>query len=508
MKYPIGVQTFEKIIDRGEVYIDKTHVIYKLFHSGGQIFFLSRPRRFGKSLLLSTLGSIFEGRKDLFKGLYIEDKIEWECHPVLRISLNGVSNKEVDLRIYLWDILREYAQKYQIVLENHTIGGAFRELIQKLAEKEKVVILIDEYDKPLISFIEDPETYEKNRGILKEFYGTIKDLDPYLRFVFITGVSRFSKISLFSDLNSLLDISMNKNFCDICGYTEADMHHYFTEPVSEIAAKKGISTADLFAKVKRKYNGYNFYGSERMYNPWSVLNFLFSESLDNFWFETGTPTFLTQLAANFQTTMEGTTADKSDLGKLSFDSDNITPLLYQTGYLTIDEEIEEGLFTLRHPNEEVSESFSRYLLSEYTRINSGTIRNITLQVRNALKSKDATQLMAALNPIFASIPYQIFNKDKEAYYHSVMHLIFMLLHYKIESEVCTNVGRIDTILFEQNEVWIFEFKLDSTAEAAFTQIIDHDYAQKYRNTGKSLYGVGVNFDSKNKKINEIKMLAL
>lgn len=506
MKYPIGIQTFEEIITEGYVYIDKTESVYKLLQ--GKVYFLSRPRRFGKSLLLSTLASLFEGRKDLFKGLFIEDKIEWKSYIIVRISLNGVSRKEVDLHISLLDMIREYAQKYQIILENHSLSDRFRELVRKLSEKEKVVLLIDEYDKPLISFIEDSETYEKNRAILKEFYGTIKDLDPYLRFVFITGVSRFSKVSLFSDLNSLKDISMNENFCDICGYTETDMHHYFTKQIGEIAAKKGISKEQLFAKVKQKYNGYNFYGTKKMYNPWSVLNFLDTGHLDNFWFETGTPTFLTQLIARFQTTVQGVTADKTDLGKLTFDSENIIPLLYQTGYLTIDEDLGDDLFTLRHPNEEVSESFTRYLLAEYTRLYKGGVRYIALQVRNALKTKDAAQLISAINPIFASIPYQIFNKDKEAYYHSVMHLVFMLLHYNIESEVCTNVGRVDTVLLEQNEVWLFEFKLDSSAEVAFAQIIDKNYAQKYRNTGKTIYGVGVNFDSEIKKINEVKIQAL
>ena len=315
-------------------------------------------------------------------------------------------------------------------------------------------------------------------------------------------------MSLFSDLNNLTDISMHEDFCDICGYSEAYMHHYFTEPIAKIAAGMNISTAELFEKVRKKYNGYNFYGKERMYNPWSVLNFLFSRELDNFWFESGTPTFLTQIVANFQTSIEGIVVHKSDLGKISFDADNLVPLLYQTGYLTIEEEIDTELLALRFPNEEVSESFSRYLLAEYTRLSRGSVLYVAIKVRNALKTKDKDLLVAALNPIFASIPYQIFNKDKEAYYHSVMHLVFTLLHYNIASEVSTNVGRIDTILLEQNEIWIFEFKLDSSAEEAFAQIIQKDYAGQYRNAGKVIYGVGVNFDSKTKKIDEAKMEVL
>ena len=507
MKYPIGIQTFAKIIDTGCVYIDKTKSIEKLMNSGGQIYFLSRPRRFGKSLLLSTLSSLFQGKKDLFKGLYIEDKIEWKSYPVAHLSLNTVGILD-DLEQGLHTIMEMAADKYEVKLMRTSVGDKLKELIEKLAKIGPVVLLIDEYDKPLISQIEHPEMLEKHRVILKSFYGVIKDLDDYLKFVFITGVSRFARVSLFSDLNNLTDISMHEDFCDICGYSESDMHHYFTEPIAKIAAGMNISTPELFEKVRKKYNGYNFYGKERMYNPWSVLNFLYSRQLDNFWFESGTPTFLTQIVANFQTSIEGIVAEKSDLGKLSFDSNNLVPLLYQTGYLTIDEEIEAGLFTLRFPNEEVSESFTHYLLTEYAHLQQGSVRYVAIKVRNALKAKDKDLLVSALNPIFASIPYQIFNKDKEVYYHSVMHLVFMLLHYNIASEVSTNVGRIDTILLEQNEIWIFEFKLDSSAEEAFAQIIQKDYAGQYRNAGKVIYGVGVNFDSATKKIDEAKMEVL
>ena len=501
MKYPIGIQTFSAIIEEGYVYVDKTKGILRLLE--GKVFFLSRPRRFGKSLLLSTLASIFEGRKDLFKGLYIEDKIEWKKHPVIHISLNSISNKDADLRAALGDAINANARKYDITIEGRTLGSRFFELMEKLSEQEKVVLLIDEYDKPLISFINDPETMSKNRGILKEFYGVIKDADRYLKFVFITGVSRFSKVSIFSDLNNLSDISMNKDFCDICGYTEIDIHHYFTPRIAEIAKHKGISTEVLFEKVKQRYNGYNFYGSEKMYNPWSVLNFLYTEELDNYWFETGTPTFLTQLVRHLEISPEGAIVDKSELGKLSFDSDSLNVLLYQTGYLTIDEEIDTGLFRLKHPNEEVSESFTRFLLAEYAHSTTGVVRYLAMNVRDALKSKDREKLKSALNPIFAKIPYQIFQSNAEAYYHSVLHLVFMMLNYNTESEISTNKGRIDTVLLQENEVWIFEFKLNQSAQAAYDQIIEKAYAQKYQNSGKTIYAVGVNFDSEKKQIDEV-----
>lgn len=507
MKYPIGIQTFQEIIEEDYVYIDKTKSVYKLI-SEGKIYFLSRPRRFGKSLLISTLKAVFQGKKELFKGLFIENKIQWKSYPVVHLSLNSISDKGTDLSIALSDMVNSNAQKYEISIESRTLGGRFAELLRKLSAQGKVVLLIDEYDKPLISFLEDMETFEKNRNILKEFYGVIKDADEYLKFVFITGVSRFARVSIFSDLNNLSDISMDENFCDICGYSEADMHHYFTERIAEIAKKTKITTEELFENVRKKYNGYNFYGDIRMYNPWSVLNFLRTGELDNYWFTTGTPTFLTQFADRFQVSAEGVKVDKTELGMLRFDEKGMNTLLYQTGYLTLDEEIDKGLFTLRHPNEEVSESFTRFLLAEITNLSTGTVRSIALDVRNALKTKDKAKFQAAINPIFSSIPYHIFNKGKEAYYHSVMHLVFMMLHYNIQSEISTNVGRIDSVIALWNEVWIFEFKLNSTAEIAYNQIVTNNYAGQYLNSGKEIYGVGVNFDSDKKCITEVKIAKL
>ena len=504
MKYPIGIQTFEEIIEEGYVYIDKTPSIYKLI-SEGKIYFLSRPRRFGKSLLLSTLKAIFQGKKELFKGLFIENKIQWKSFPVVHISLNSISDKRTDVHKALNEMLIEHTEIYDIQLVSDTLAGRFKELLRKLSQKNKVVLLIDEYDKPLISFLEDIETFEKNRAILKEFYGIIKDSDEYLKFVFITGVSRFSKVSIFSDLNNLKDISMRAEFCDICGYSEKDMHHYFTERIAEIAEEMEITSKDLFEKVQQKYDGYNFHGKIKMYNPWSVLNFLDSGELNNYWFSTGTPTFLTQFVERFQTTTEGVIVDKTQLGSLNFQDENLATLLYQTGYLTIEEELDEDTLRLKHPNLEVAESFRLFLLGYYAHISHGTIRNTVIELRKAMQAKDQEGLKNALNPIFSNIPYQIFNKDKEAYYHSIVHLIFMMLHYKIQSEVNTNAGRIDSVVEAWKEVWIFEFKLNSTAEVAYNQIISNHYAEQYLLSRKSIYGVGVNFDSQTKKITEVKM---
>ncbi|MFN0204397.1 MAG: AAA family ATPase [Bacteroidia bacterium] len=504
MKFPIGIQTFEKLIKGGYVYVDKTESIYRLIDRGA-IYFLSRPRRFGKSLLLSTLAAIFEGKRHLFKGLFIEDKIEWQAYPVVHISLNGISNKETDLMIALYEIVNENAKKYNITLENTSLNGRFKELLLQLSQQGEVVLLIDEYDKPLISFLDDLATFEKNRGILKEFYGVIKDADNYLKFVFITGVSRFSKVSIFSDLNNLRDISMQKDFCDICGYSEQDIHHYFTERIAEIAQEMEISTEELFLKVKQKYNGYNFYGKILMYNPWSVLNFLEARELNNYWFTSGTPTFLTKFAERMQTTTEDVVVSKMELEDLNFQSSDMISLLYQTGYLTINEEIGNDALRLRHPNREVAESFRLYLLNKFTEVRQGNIQMTIIALREAMKSKNETGLKDALNPIFANIPYFIYDKDNEKYYHSVMHLIFMLLHYNIQSEVVTNVGRIDSVVEAWNEIWIFEFKINSTAQTAYNQIINNDYAGQYEHHNKAIYGVGVNFDSTEKRITALIM---
>lgn len=507
MKYPIGIQTFQTIIQDGFVYVDKTRSVYKLL-TEGNIYFLSRPRRFGKSLMLSTLKAIFEGKQHLFKGLFIENKIEWKKHPIIHISLNTYSNKEVDLRLALWEDITAIAKDYGLSLERTSLGGRFTELMHKLSQQEKVVLLIDEYDKPLISFLEDIDTFEKNRAILKEFYGVIKDSDEALRLVFITGVSRFSKVSIFSDLNNVTDISLDADFCDICGYSEEDMHHYFTERIIEIAAEMNIPTEELFEKVKKKYNGYNFGGNIKMYNPWSVLNFLRTGKLDNYWFATGTPTFLTKFVDNMQTVTEGIVVDKIELGSLNFQGDNLPTLLYQTGYLTIDKEVDDGLLRLVHPNGEVSEAFRLYLLGYYTHVLHGTIRYAVLKLQEAMKAKNEQGLKDALNPIFANIPSHIFDQNSEAYYHAVMHLIFMMLHFKIQSEVNTNAGRIGSVVEAWNEVWIFEFKLNKSAQVAYNQIIRKNYAAPYMHTGKDIYGVGMNFDSKKKIITQVKMQKL
>ncbi|MFN0201738.1 MAG: AAA family ATPase [Bacteroidia bacterium] len=503
MKYPIGIQTFETIIEDNYLYVDKTKSLYDLI-SQGKVYFLSRPRRFGKSLFISTLSAFFEGKKQLFKGLYIEDKVEkWETYPVIHIAMSDMSLRSDKLQVSLLDMLNRIARQYGITLVSEGIGERFKELIETLSQRQKVVVLIDEYDKALINFIDETDIFEENRKILKSFYGVLKDCDKYLKFLFITGVSRFSKVSLFSDLNNLVDISMKPNYCDICGYTQADMQKYFDTRIAEIAENENITKEEMYEKIRQKYNGYNFNGKIKMYNPWSVLNFMQDGELINYWFETGTPYFLAKMASRFETNVEGAISSRMELGHLRFDDENLSTLLYQTGYLTIDEKLDVELFRLKHPNQEVSESFRWFLLSEFTRKGAGEMQYASRFIREALLLKDAERLKNTLNPFFAKIPYQIFIKDKEAYYHSILHLIFMLLRYQIDSEVVTNAGRIDSVIDNLNEIWIFECKLDETAEKAYQQIIEKKYAEQYKNTGKQIWGFGVNFNSEQKQVNEV-----
>lgn len=508
MKYPIGIQTFEKIRREGFLYIDKTRSLYDLL-AMGQCYFLSRPRRFGKSLFVSTIRAYFEGKKELFEGLYIAEKEkEWNPYPVLHIAMSDLGVRSERLVPALKGMLDNLAYEHRLELRQEEIGARFKELIIKLAERGRVVVLIDEYDKALTTFMDEPETFEENRRILKSFYGVLKDADSYLHFLFVTGVSRFSKISLFSDMNNLTDISMKSRYATICGYTEEDMRVYFGRRISELAAERGISENKMFELVRLKYNGYNFNGKQRIYNPWSVLNCMAYGELKNYWFETGTPYFLKTYAERFVTDVEGVITSQTQLGHLDFWDEDLTPLLYQTGYLTLDEELEEGLFRLRHPNEEVSESFRRLLLVAYTQKGDGELQYAERFIREGLKEKDAEKLKSALNACFANIPYQIFIRDKEAYYHSILHLVFMLLHYRLRSEVSVSGGRIDLVLEKFGEVWLLECKLDESAQAALDQIQNKDYPAAYRNTGKSLWAMGINFDSKTKRIEELKILQI
>ncbi|SFF37864.1 ATP-binding protein [Thermoflexibacter ruber] len=501
LKYPIGIQTFSDLRNDGYVYIDKTQYIYQLMQ--GKYYFLSRPRRFGKSLLLSTLSSIFSGEKDLFQGLWIEDKITWGKYPIIYLDFGKADFKELGLRASIEIKLSKIADESGIVLTANGIGNRFEEIIRELSAEKKVVILIDEYDKPIIEYLgkeQLPQALE-NRDILKEFYSVIKGLDAHIQFFFLTGVSKFSKVSIFSDLNNLHDITIEPTFSTMLGYTQSELEHYFGERMKELAQQQGVSYQDFLDKVRLWYNGYAWNGKEKVYNPFSILNFMYSGDFRNYWFETGTPTFLVKMMKeSFMFNVESIDADEGMLGNFRIEALNETTLLFQTGYLTIKER-EGRVYTLGYPNFEVKDSMNQYLMREFAY--KDHVNAPILYMHRALKTKDIEKVVEHFNTLFANIPYQIFEEKQESFYHAIIFLAFQLLGYYAQAEVSTSKGRVDAVVQYEDKIFVIEFKVNDSAESAISQIKAKNYHQKYLRQGKEVILLG--FACQNKEIADWKM---
>ena len=502
-KLPIGIQSFEELRTKGYLYIDKTEKILELMEIS-KVYFLSRPRRFGKSLLINTLKEIFLGKKELFKGLFIEDKIEWNTFPVVHLDFAVGDYKKIGLYDYLHQKLQQNAQKYQIVLEAESLGFAVEELIQKLYKKydQQVVLLIDEYDKPIIDFLNKDEIHiaKENRDIMKNFYSPIKSLDNELRFFFLTGVSKFTKISVFSDLNHLNDITIDENFSTLLGYTQKEVESYFEEHINKLAEKHKLNKSETLKELKDWYNGYSWTGEEKVYNPFSIMNALQKSNFNNYWFETGTPTFLVKLMqeGNYYD-MDNQIMDLQSLG--NFDITEIQPIvvLFQTGYLTLVEDLEMNVYRLGYPNREVKNSMLNMLLNSYTFHKEGFSIPVVVQVKQALLEYNFEKLFIHFTSLFSKIPSQIFEQHKESYYHTIIFLTFELLGFYIDAEVNTSRGRIDAVVKSKESIFIFEFKVNQTPQIALDQIKEKKYTDKYlteKQNGKSIFLLGVNFNNK------------
>ncbi|MEY4540869.1 MAG: hypothetical protein RLZZ306_2626 [Bacteroidota bacterium] len=498
-KYPVGLQDFEKIRTQNFVYVDKTEFIHRMADTGGY-YFLSRPRRFGKSLFISTLESLFLAKKELFKGLYIEDKWNWEqTNPIIRISFSNIGHKEKGLYKAIDDQLDSIANDYGITFKENVISGKFKELIEKLSESRgKVVVLIDEYDKPIIDFLGvDTAKAIENRDIMKTFYSILKDADPYLKLVFITGVSKFSRVSIFSDLNNLQDITTNKFFAGCCGITQEELESYF---------EKELQLTDK-EKIKSWYNGYSWDTKTSVYNPFSLLSFFVQGyEFKNFWFETGTPTFLIKLAKQFHLyDFEDKETSLVHLSSYDIERLELIPLMFQTGYLTFKSYDEEGdIYTLGFPNKEVKKSYLEILLDavlEYPNEQGIVLVN---EMRKALLVGNIDKLERILNSLFKSLPYELWQKENEHFYHAIIHLTFTLLGVYVQSEVQTSDGRMDALIRMKDYIYCIEFKLDESAEKAIQQIKDKGYLQPFAHEGKRLIAVGINFSSEKKKIEEFR----
>ena len=512
MLYPIGIQNFESIRRDDYVYIDKTDKIHALV-STGKYYFLSRPRRFGKSLLVSTLEAYLQGKKELFKGLAIDSlEKDWVEYPVLHIDLSG---KAYSGRNSLDDILAyhlvQWEEKYALAGEGE-YDTRFKRVIDTAYKTagRPVAILIDEYDKPLIDNLDNPELQEYYRKTLQGFYSVLKSMDGCIKFGFLTGVTKIGKLSVFSGLNNLRDISMLPQYADICGISEKDLHRYFPESVRELASANGLSEEQCYAKLAEMYDGYHFCeDTEGMYNPFSLLNTFASNKFREYWFETGTPTLLVKVMQKTSydiTTLSDGEADSTLLSTINTVFDNPIPLLFQTGYLTITGYDEEyGLYRLGFPNREVKTGFLNFIFQYY--IPGEQVSGITLisKIARATRSGRPEEMMQILEGLFARTNYQI-QGDAEKDFQYAMYIIFELLGEYVQTEKQTSNGRIDILLQTKDYVYIMEIKTDSTADAALQQIEEKGYARPFAADTRKLFRIGVSFSKENRRIEDWKVI--
>jgi hypothetical protein len=495
-RYPIGIQDFSEMRTGNYLYVDKTSFIERLFFHG-KYYFLSRPRRFGKSLFVSALDYLFQAKKELFEGLYLYDKWDWtKTNPVIKVSFSNIDHKGLGLMEAIKTELGKNALKYEITLQSTTIAAMFRELIETLATKYgQVVVLIDEYDKPIIDHLgKNTQQAIENREVLKSFYSILKDADPFLKLVFITGVSKFSRVSIFSDLNNLIDITTDADFSAICGISQEELETNFTEELQKFDPEQ----------IKKWYNGYSWDEGISVYNPFSLLNFFMKGKFKNYWFETGTPTFLINLSKKQHLyDFENIKVEESGLSAYDIENLRLIPLMFQTGYLTIKEPEDMGIYTLSYPNEEVRQSYLNMLANNYIQdpILSGRVWASNLF--KALEMGEIDKLQSLFNTVFKSIPYEIWQKENEHFYHAIIHLTFRLLGIYLESQVQTSDGRMDALVQTNKYIYAFEFKLDGSATEALQQIKDKGYLQPYQNQHKECIGIGLNFSTATKQVQEL-----
>ena len=510
-KLPLGIQTFEKIINDNYLYVDKTKNICNLINGEGEYFFISRPRRFGKSLLISTLKEVFSGNKNLFEDLYIYDKIKWDTHPVIHIDFTTIvySKDEDTFSRSLIKKLIEISKEYNINLENTAhIKECFEETIKKLSGINKVAILIDEYDKPIIDHITDLKKAKENRELLRDFYSILKSCDPYIKFVLLTGVSKFSKVSIFSGLNNLRDITMEKNFSSIMGISEQELEKYFKNHINILKDEKNISKENLLKKIKCWYDGYSWDGVHKLYNPFSLLSLFTSGTFRNYWFATGTTTFLIKLIKEKKceiTEFEGKKISATILDSYDIENMNIYSLLFQTGYLTVSsiETYDDfTLFNLAYPNKEVRNSLNTLIIESFTENRGEEIEPKIIELKKALKKENIKEFIKIIKSMFAKIPYTL-HIESESYYHSLFYMILSLMGLRLNLEVLTDKGRIDGILELEDKTYLIEFKygkagsdIKKLTEKAVKQIKEKKYYERFSNKDTPLILLGVGFIDK------------
>lgn len=529
---PIGVQEFPQLRQRNHIYVDKTQQILALMQVSAFVF-LSRPRRFGKSLLTTTLKAIFEGKRELFQGLWIEDQIDWQPRPVLLINFNDLNYRDLTLADALDSYLDRLAAEHMLTLSATDYKSKFLELIQKLSTQQKVVLLIDEYDKAITDLLENQEKVAEHVATLKNFYSVLKSTAAdCLHFTLLTGVSKYGKLSIFSDLNNLLDVTLDPRFATLLGYTQAELEHYFSAYIDQLTARYQASRTEVLEQIKFWYNGYSWDGLQRVYVPFSTLVFFSQQSFANHWFATATPSFLIKLLRQQQLpayTLDEISADGKLLDSADVNQISVISLLFQTGYLTVksvQRTFQGDTYELGYPNHEVAQAFQQHLLTDYLTANIDQI-SVTLlaNLRKALQTQQIDAFMATLQSVFGSIPHTLF-LPQEAYYHSVVYLVLRLLGFTIEAERLNNLGRLDAVLELRDVVYILEFKMSepaakarkrttdratateprtpkpTPAQVALDQIRAKQYDLPFRNRGKTIFLLGIAFDQKRRNVSD------
>jgi hypothetical protein len=505
---PIGIQTLTEIRAKNCVYVDKTRFVHQLATTG-KYYFLSRPRRFGKSLLISTLKELYLGNKPVFEGLWIENNWDWsKTNPVLHFSFDDMGYKQIGLETSIVKELSRLAKQYKVRLSETTYKLQFKELLEKVSKKHgKVALLIDEYDKPIIDFLEKHETDQAkiNREVLREFYGVLKNSDSFLEIVFITGISKFAKVSLFSHLNNLTDITLTERFAALTGYTQEELEFYFDDYLQSCEQKLNINRETLLNQMKIWYNGYSWDGETKVYNPFGTLHFLYDQQFRNHWFSTGSPDFLIkQMRRLTYYNVENAVVNDRILDKYDLENLTLIPLLFQTGYLTVKKmDRMTGDMVLDYPNKEVRESMYEFLIDDVSKNPQRVHTGMTIQDLNrAFVARDLEKVKNILNSLLADLPVEAFLKQTEGLFHGLIHLVFKYLGQFVDSEVHSSQGHADSVVQTLTDVYIFEFKFNKTAQEGIDQVKKNDYAGKYRASDKVITAIGVNFSTDKKGIDD------
>jgi len=499
---PLDVSSFQTMISGNYLYIDKTRYIYDLFSKGGRYYFLSRPRRFGKSLLVSTLKEFFLGNKELFGNLWISSSdYDWQEHPVIDLDFSRIAHRTIEelQESLIWN-LSQIAERYSVdISKAPTLSDKLVDLIQKLSYKNKVVVLVDECDKPILDHIQNVEAATAQREFLKGFYDPLKSMDAYLRAVFVTGVTKFTKTSLFSGMNNLNDISLDSRAAQLLGYTYEEITEHFMPFVEDLGYELDKTSDEIMSQLKLWYNGYRFSEKElKIYNPFSILYALDKKKLSNYWYQSGTPTFLIHLIKNQYSSIENideVEMSEDSLNNFELNRIPLVPLLFQAGYLTIsDYDVSNNKFKLNFPDYEVELSFTKFLVEVLSGTSNTLLNDLGSKLTQALHENDIEKFCSLLQTLFAHVPYNLINR--EDYYHVLFQFLMSLLSLEAQSELLTNKGRIDLVVSSTRYTYIFELKLNSKPEIALAQIKKRGYYERFLHKGKQVILVGLAFTPK------------